>query len=57
MNKIPFEYHLLKMMKSNSVESYIKHAEHFLQQQFIQGSFELQEMLDRFYNNWKLVLN
>ena len=50
-HKIPFEYHLKKMIKASSPQQYMEHFEHFLNQQFIQTSFDVQEWYRKFYAN------
>jgi hypothetical protein len=57
MNKIPFDYHLKKMIKSNDIETYFKHAEYFFQQQFIELSFTIQQNIKDMYQSLDLMLD
>lgn len=50
MHKVPFNYHLKKMTKSNSVEDSVKHFEHFVTQSVIQGTFTVQKMINDLFD-------
>jgi len=45
-HKIPFEYHLKKMMKARSIRDFTDHYRYLVQQNAIQVTFDVQKMVN-----------